>query len=347
MAHQPAYTATASSAAASPRVASFDVLKCLTIFLVILGHCYQRMGMGMDVLDCTLGRLTTLVDMPMFMLMCGYFAQRSLQRSPREFALRRWHTLLVPMLVFCLLTFGVQMCFKPEAYNLMGGGKLLVNSIIHSYWFVWTLLMCSFAVLACVHVAGGRWQGPLLLASWALLLLVPLHWPIPHLLNCKAMYPFFLLGYLARRHGWTDSLLAHWRVSLAAAAAVFAAVYACYDGSLAFYYMATQTPAQQLISYVLMLLGGTAGFVLCLLFSHALTRGEGRAVRFLKFAGQYTLALYMMQGVVMTLLDHFALQLHSQPLYWLAAVALFLLLTLLVAACTRSRLLSAYLLGKV
>ena len=71
-----------------------DIVKGLTIFLMILGHCIQN-GNGAAYISSQAfwsDKVTIFIysfHMPLFMLVCGYFSVRSLELSMVELFLKK------------------------------------------------------------------------------------------------------------------------------------------------------------------------------------------------------------------------------------------------------------------
>lgn len=327
------------------RIAYYDILKCVIIFLVIWGHCGQQLGLGMDSLDTIDGQIRTLIDMPMFMIMCGFFAFTSFQKTVKSFLLSKWNTLLLPMLVYCVGGCLTDL-FVKESCITAWGGKLLISNIIYGYWFIWTVLGCSLIMLFCRKCVSSRYRPLVVCAFWIILLFMPF-WPIPHLLSHKAMFPFFVFGYMLRQYEVVPLLMRHRAWSFSLAGLLFLGVFFCFSGEDSFYYFASMSKAQYAISYLLMLLGGISGFIICLMLSMQIGKKENKLTLFLKYAGQYTLAMYMMQGLVMKILGACHLHIYSEAIYFSSALLLFFSLSLIIFFCTKSEILSKYLLGKI
>ena len=106
-----------------PRDKSFDILKAIAIFLVIWQHCISCLGYGMEMLDTFVGRAICLINMPLFMFIVGYFSKSSIMASFKDMLMKKWHTLIVPMLIFCLASAAIDAAAIPMAYiDLIGVG---------------------------------------------------------------------------------------------------------------------------------------------------------------------------------------------------------------------------------
>ena len=81
------------------RIGSFDILKCLAIFLVIWGHCIGSLtnaGNGSDVVY----RVIYSFHMPLFMMMSGYFATSSMESASWPFFKKKFIQLIWPCVVW-------------------------------------------------------------------------------------------------------------------------------------------------------------------------------------------------------------------------------------------------------
>lgn len=68
-------------------------------------------------------RAICLINMPLFMFIVGYFSKSSIMASFKDMLMKKWHTLIVPMLIFCLASAAIDAAAIPMAYiDLIGAG---------------------------------------------------------------------------------------------------------------------------------------------------------------------------------------------------------------------------------
>ena len=107
-----------------PREATFDLLKFVAIYLVILGHCLGRLGLGMEILNHPMGKLIVMVNMPLFIFITGYFGQSLYKRTFIPLLVAKYRTLLRPCLVYSIVC--ALLCdfiLMNQGVTLTGGGQ--------------------------------------------------------------------------------------------------------------------------------------------------------------------------------------------------------------------------------
>lgn len=103
------------------RDVTFDFLKSIAIFLVILGH---SMATGPEnVYHNINGRWIVMMNMPLFMFIVGFFSLSSIKRGFREMLTNKWHTLLIPTLVYGVITSLPRIL----AHNTLNDSELMVG----------------------------------------------------------------------------------------------------------------------------------------------------------------------------------------------------------------------------
>ncbi|MBR6125260.1 acyltransferase family protein [Candidatus Saccharibacteria bacterium] len=101
------------------RDSTFDILKGITILLVIIGHCY---------IPKTYGHLIGSFHMPLFFLISGYF---SLKPISKENLLRDFKRLLVPYFFFSSIICLVALFIDISHYSYSDGSYFQKKVIIH------------------------------------------------------------------------------------------------------------------------------------------------------------------------------------------------------------------------
>lgn len=82
------------------RDVSFDIMKALAIFLVVLGHCMQSLYPEKgDFLGKPLFLYVYSFHMALFMMISGYFSTRALEGSFKELIISKSRQLLQPAVV--------------------------------------------------------------------------------------------------------------------------------------------------------------------------------------------------------------------------------------------------------
>lgn len=110
-----------------PREIIFDFLKGFAIFMVIWQHCINLMGYQMEFLNTVPGKLITMVNMPLFMFIVGYFSKSAIADSMKNTFIKKWHSLCIPMLIYCGIQLILSLCLGLRAFpvNIAGGVNCL------------------------------------------------------------------------------------------------------------------------------------------------------------------------------------------------------------------------------
>lgn len=179
----------------------WDIIKGITIFLVVLGHCVQY-GSGGDFcenrlfFDNPVFKAIYMFHMPLFIFVCGYFFySSSSKRSLKEIIISKIKGILLPIISFsCLLLF-INMCkYGIDFISVLSSVKSLFFFFYNNLWFLWTLLKISILVaIIQKYCKDSLW---LYIAIFVLLFYIP-----DGLITYfdKFMYPFFLLGYFSAK----------------------------------------------------------------------------------------------------------------------------------------------------
>ena len=178
------------------RSAYLDVIKGVTIILVVVAHCIQ-FGSGEQFYagqQCFSDPVFSFIygfHMPLFMIVSGFLFWSSVNRhSNGKVAVSRLKSLLMPIVVW-------QTVYLLLLY--LSGQITLSLSLIYSYrgalWFLWSVLICSLVML----IGRVCFKDSLLygLAVWVMLLFVPDH----YLSNLHVfMFSYFMVGYHWNRY---------------------------------------------------------------------------------------------------------------------------------------------------
>lgn len=194
----------------SQRDYSFDYMKGILIFLVVLGHCPAFLLTGPDKsFDKWTDPMFVFIHsfhMPMFMLTTGYFFAKKRSSSLIELIPKQVQRLLYPQFSWCLVCLLIILLqFDRFGYFIIGGTITeTIKSTYHfltCYWYLWCTFFCSIIV-----VIANKCRFPLLILSAMCILMFIFEQKLPdwffkhqQVIN---QLPFFTLGiYL---HGVKD-----------------------------------------------------------------------------------------------------------------------------------------------
>lgn len=248
-----------------------DFLKGLMIWSVVMGHTINALCHENNLLHTTLRTF----DLPMFMYISGFLLKGSVERNGwKRLLMNKMTMLLVPALVWA----GISMLLGDRCF----------------YYFLWAVF-CSCVIVSSVYICCRKIQlGWLVLISIAVLLhLVPVN-----VVNLSFLFPFFLLGYMSNqivqvRWPWGIMALVVFVVLLVG---VWSPQYSIWNSGG---YVLGEP--EYMIPMVLLRLGiGVAGIyaVSCLMGTVHERLKDARGIRLFERIGQETLAIYVMQHVV-------------------------------------------------
>lgn len=115
------------------RIKSFDFLKFLGIYFVCYGHLILALSENaMNNLSLV---LMTSFNMPLFMMMVGFFSQSSLNLNFMCFFKKKAHNLLIPVIsAYIVYEMGILLKNGKAAFNIMSCGYFL--------WFLTAAFVC-------------------------------------------------------------------------------------------------------------------------------------------------------------------------------------------------------------
>ena len=172
---------------AKTRIASFDLLKCLAIFLVIWGHSIGSLTKVDGNSDCVY-RIIYSFHMPLFMMMSGYFAASSMNSAPWPFIKKKFTQLIFP----CIFWGGLCWFFLECKHSFHYGNQefSIVGLISDFYWLsdFWFLKSCF--ICYCLAYIGSHLK---IKRTYWILLTIAISQFIPPFF-VSFMYPCFVIG---------------------------------------------------------------------------------------------------------------------------------------------------------
>lgn len=119
-----------------------DIVKYFTIFCVLWGHVVKETCMYDDPNSDHIFRLIYSFHMPLFMMICGYFFQKSIAKYGRYTYIKRKLKLRCFSLIIPMLSFGA---LKMVISGNIGIVSWLENS--HRIWFLGDLVINTLLVI--------------------------------------------------------------------------------------------------------------------------------------------------------------------------------------------------------
>lgn len=170
-----------------------DKYKGLAIILVVWGHCMQFCTKN-DVLNNKIVEMIYTFHMPFFMAISGYLYYFSInKRNLKDLIKARIKQLLIPFLIWSflyLLVFRWQV-----SHNLVEWIKNYIYNLPFFFWFIWSLLICSFCTAIINKVFKDSFFAYFLI--FFIILLLPNGLGFYY---TKFMIPYFFAGYLVHKY---------------------------------------------------------------------------------------------------------------------------------------------------
>ena len=260
------------------RIAYLDLVKFMAILLVCISHCYFMMS----VLESDLSPIIRSLNMPLFMLVCGYFSSRSLEMPMKELCVKKGKQLLIPVISCTAVT----VC-------LYRGG--IHREIIGCVWFLKTLFACY--LVARVAKSIKLPVEIMFLLSWIVLLFIP----YGGTLMINFLYFYFCIGYFIHKY---QGRIQAYRAALFFGSAVFFIVSVCCHWAVPCAKVDAGFILHSPMAFVLQLLVGLSGSIVVIGLCEIVYKMSGKgqvAVKVLSklsTVGRYTLGIYVIQTFI-------------------------------------------------
>lgn len=288
----------------SSRIIAWDLLKVMTIFLVIMGHFLLYM-VNWPPFSCPIFGWIQSFHMPLFMAISGLFAVNGYVRDGwMRYCVKRFARLIVP----CLSWLGIIFLVKGMMNDWTWSGPMLKGVLINDLWFLKSLFICS--ILGCLAYGNGRLKNRFVRIALTLLISqVCLIW------NVFVMYPCFLCGILIAKY--LNALLHHVKFVLWISGSLFFVLSIYLAVSPDFWIVGTgirqalfhgSLSIESSLGFLLDIVGrrylvmfvGIMASVFFIVGSYKLFLGikAGFIMRRLVDVGKYTLGIYVIQTVI-------------------------------------------------
>ena len=174
-----------------------DIAKGIAALLMVWGHCIQ-FGNGSIFLqqqcyyDDVIYRSIYSFHMPLFAIIGGYLLSCSLKkRSSLNVMSVRLKSLGLPILVWSLVNYIIEISTHGLADGIIGIMKQYFWTLMSTHWFLWAMLFCSICVILIHGVCNNSVVA--FIAVFVLSMIIPDKFNLSYF---KFLYPFFAIGYL-------------------------------------------------------------------------------------------------------------------------------------------------------
>lgn len=282
------------AAMSKERSGYLDFAKGILIFLVILGHCVQFVEYKCEPLFWSdhLFKFIYTFHMPLFVGISGYLSYTSIKRRNfYSFAKSRMLYLLVPMLFWCIIGFGIDVIINSKEIDLVQ----FIRMFTKSYWFIWAILLFSFVIAVFSFFKLDNIY--ILILSAILLTALPFKFCGYPLI--KSMYPFFVLGYFLAQIDLSRLvlLLKRYQILLILFSVIF---YFLWDKDV-YPYITPSGFSHMKITLLRLVTSTTISIFVLLVLSYIYPKIQTwQVTSFIVNIGKETLGLYLMQGILFT-----------------------------------------------
>ena len=297
-------------------------------------------------LDTLTGKIITIVDMPLFMFVSGYFSSSVFSRPIKVVLKQKWQTIVRPTLLFTCLLMTMNYCKIPSSLSSIQFLKWAYFSFFTSYWFIWALLSSLFLTYLSLKLIRSKYPIIPLMISLVFILLIPRNLSvIPNLSSIQALFPFFIIGYLARKYELFHKIILKPTVYCLSCCLLFAIALYLYHGNQSFYYFASLPFTVWAKNYIIMLAGGIGAIVLLYLAVNYMQNGS-KVQKTIAKVGEYSLVIYLLQQLFIFALAQLNIENSSRISQFIVSFLLFGVICVLVFLFSKNSKVAYYLMGK-
>ena len=271
------------------RMVWIDVVKAMAIFLVLWGHCIQHLVS--DFVNNPVFLFICSFHMPLFMAMSGFFAYKLIGRRLKVVIVPKFLQLILPAILFSILIW-------IQCRILNQTEKSILQALWYYFWFLKSLFVCVILFYVAIKVFKKRWIGLMTMFLVSQFLAF-----IPHLyfLQLGYMFPCFIFGYILNCH--KEYFYRYAKVIAPLCIVIFMLLFAKFDKEVCFVPYLFNNSLQigggkWLIFICYKLLIGIIGSlgVMSVIYIVCRKLQGNKTLGLLARAGQYTLAIYILQA---------------------------------------------------
>ena len=283
------------------RIRYWDLLRGIAIILVVWGHTIQFGGGNVELFANKAFILIYSFHMPLFMLISGFFLAKSIgKRSFAQNLKKKIMHIAVPAVLGGLLFYVVKLVVE----RLLGSNAYpfhiaMLFQEIGNIWFLWTVFMCSVALLAADVVSRKVGNGKLM--PIALVIVFFAFIVLPYADYNIYLFPYFVTGYCIAigKDKWISKLETFSIILFPLMLQNFCDRHFIYSSGVRLFSSSYEAAEQLLID----LFRWGIGFVGCfavILFTRKIdeTYPDNKICSLICDIGKYTLEIYILERIV-------------------------------------------------
>lgn len=179
------------------RDAKYDIVKAIAIYLVIVGHVIDQIGLEKSF-------LIRYLHMPVFFFVSGFFLYHTIHKYTfREVFIKKAKTLLTPYIIWSFISFGVNVIifFIQKNYGYQNLKEEFIEIFLYarSLWFFIMMFFSSIFLAVFAYTIKNKYWILICVCGWFLVSMQPIN-NIFLLYKFKWLFPFMLLGYLSAKY---------------------------------------------------------------------------------------------------------------------------------------------------
>lgn len=188
---------------------SFDYIKGVLIFLVVLGHVVTYIPYS-TIADNWLFVFIYSFHMPLFVFISGYFFESEKYTEIKFLVLKKARRLLLPHLTYSFILLLIVFLFYPYFNHVIYDGNILscfkiYHVVLTSLWFLWCVFLCSVITNLIFNYCPKPWLVCVVLCVFMLLFYDYMPYKVFKDLQLIIQMPFFLLGmYYKVNKNWIN-----------------------------------------------------------------------------------------------------------------------------------------------
>ncbi len=285
-----------------------DILKAITIILVIVGHCIQY-GSGLEYsygsfFNHPVFILIYSFHMPLFMLISGFLFSFSVKkRKWDELLLIRIKQLIIPLFSWSVVSLGIDI-YKVLAGNLSDSItviwiiKKLISGFLYGPWFLWAVWWCSFVIIIVRRFLND--SIIIYILGCLISFIIP---DIQNLALYKFMFPFFLMAYIFNSHDYKNKWKKVYlnKIFILGISFFFGVLLFFYDYDkyiyISGYSILNKNAIRQICINIFRFTVGTAGSITVMYIIYIITKFLPDRINYLlAYIGKNTLGIYIISG---------------------------------------------------
>ncbi len=297
-----------------------DVVKGITIMLVVLGHCVQCCpGTGWEVegkfFTNPLFKVIYSFHMPAFMAVNGYLLYFQVRKYEiAELIKRKLITMCIPLLVWTQIAVAKSLIegFRVESIRELIGFEY--ESIL-GIWYLVAILGCTFFMVICEKMPSVPLKTVYLAVLIAAFFVTP---DSADLKYVKFLFPMMLAGYMFNKYEFGKRIAGNKRILPVAAvisASVWGVCFAFFESKTYIYntgftLLGKSNKLMQIHNDVLRCMIGLSGTVLFLILVYFLFKisEKLRVWKVIAEVGTKSLGIYLLNGYVISYFAEYAIQ---------------------------------------